>query len=148
MNNALNKQLHALLAQTDLMANKGLLVGSFTNGRSESSKDMNDYEAIGLITHLKGLKSKQDASLRKVEHDRANAMRKKIIALAHQMGWRKEIVNNKLLIINYKVDMKHINEWCVKYGYLHKGLNSYTVGELPKLVTQFDNLYKSFLKAI
>jgi hypothetical protein len=72
----------------------------------------------------------------------ANTMRKKIIALAHQMGWSKIHPGSG----NKIADMQRIDEWCNKYGYLHKRLNQYTIEELPKLVTQYQNLYNSFLK--
>jgi hypothetical protein len=153
----LNKQLHALINQTSMQQAKPYLVESFTNGRTSSTKDMTQYEAIELVRHLKAmLANKQQPNTSpkpmaqaikaaiKPDAERANNMRKKIIALAHQMGWSAyhPVSGRKV------ADMAHINEWCTKYGYLHKPLNDYTLAELPKLVTQFDNLYKSFLKAI
>jgi hypothetical protein len=151
---ALNKQLHALLTQTNMVAAKPHLVESFTNGRTNSSKDMSHYEAIELVKHLKQMlanKQLPNTSPRHITQStiqnskfKIDKMRKKIIALAHQMGWSAihPTSGNKI------ADTKRINEWCKKYGYLHKELNSYTIDELPKLVTQFENLYKSFLKAI
>ncbi len=161
----LNKQLHVLLTQTGMMDAKPYLVESFTNGRSQSSKDMSHYEAIELVKHLKGILSQQKYKTantattgtnteithianamptvsKKTDKERASNMRKKIIALAHQMGWSSYHPDSGKKI----ADMPRINAWCSKYGYLHKELNSYTLAELPKLVTQFDNLYKSFLK--
>lgn len=158
MNTALNKQLHALLTQTGLTDAKAYLVESFTHGRSESSRDLTDGEAIEFIKYLKArLPQTQPPNPSKdAKHisnamptfkantpaQQANTMRKKIIALAHQMGWSSihPASGNKI------ADMARINAWCEKYGYLHKKLNDYTVDELPKLVTQFVNLYNSFLK--
>jgi hypothetical protein len=154
---ALNKQLHALLTQTNRMQVKPHLVESFTNGRTNSSAAMTHYEAIELVKHLKQMLANKQLpntspkpiaqvmhTATKTDADRANNMRKKIIALAHQMGWSTTHVTSGKTI----ADMPHINIWCIKYGYLHKPLNNYTLAELPKLVTQFDNLYKTFLKAI
>jgi hypothetical protein len=159
----LNKQLHALLAQTNNMQAKPYLVESFTNGRTQHSSEMSHYEAIELVKHLKGIKAQQTTANaparvhnsepthignvmpavgKKTDKERANPMRKKIIALAHQMGWSTYHPDSGKKI----ADMPRINAWCSKYGYLHKALNAYTIEELPKLVTQFDNLYKSFLK--
>lgn len=152
-----NKQLHVLLAQTKLTDAKPYLVESFSNGRATSSTELKDHEAIELIKYLKAELRKQQASAgpqhisqaipkltASTPAQQANTMRKKIIALAHQMGWSSihPSSGNKI------ADMPRINAWAVKYGYLHKELNEYTIEELPKLVTQFQNLYNTFLKAI
>jgi hypothetical protein len=124
----LNAQLHSLLNTTGFLPQKRSLVFGFTNGRSESSKDMNDTEAIDLINYLK-------------QHDKqgeaAEKMRRKIIHHAKEMGW---------LLPGNKANMQRINEWCEKYGYLHKPLNKYSYEELPKLVSQFANgVYKYYI---
>lgn len=135
-----NKLLHALLAQTGLSAQKQSLVSSFSNGRTTSSSNMHPIEAIELINYLKqqlppihntGLESKADK------------MRKKIISLAWQMNWTYTNTNRRVVC-----DMKRINDWCVKYGYLHKPLMQYSYEQLPRLLTQFENVYHSYLNAI
>lgn len=103
----------------------------FTSGRSGSSKDLTSDEANALIRHLKQLDPEEVA---------AEKMRRKIISMAHEMGWR--------LPGTTRADMQRIDSWCVKYGYLHKKLNQYLPAELPALVTQFEAVYKSFLKGI
>jgi len=47
-----------------------------------------------------------------------------------------------------KLDMRRVNNWCLKYGYLHKLLDEYTYEELPKLVTQFEEVYKDMLRKV
>lgn len=154
-----NRQLHALLTQTGLTPAKQTLVESFSSGRETSSTGLKDHEAIEMIKYLKGeLLKKQQPAYSDPKHignvmpaafkastpgKQANTMRKKIIALAHQMGWSgiHPTSGNKI------ADMARINAWCIKYGYLHKQLNDHTISELPKLVTQFDNLYKTFLNS-
>ena len=158
MTTELNKQLHALLTQTGLMSAKQYLVESFTSGRETSSTGLKNHEAIELIKHLKCelQKQKQPPVNNDPTHignvmptfkantpaQQANTMRKKIIALAHQMGWSAQHPESG----NKIADMPRINAWCVKYGYLHKELNAYSLEELPKLVTQYQNLYNTFLK--
>jgi hypothetical protein len=44
--------------------------------------------------------------------------------------------------------MQRIYAWVEKYGYLHKHLNKYTYEELPKLVSQAEQCYYSFLKTV
>lgn len=143
----LNKQLHSLLSKNGLMGQKAALVQGFTKGRTEHSSEMLQYEAIEMVQYLKGLQpanqTKKPAA-KITNAQKANRMRRKIIAMAHAMGWSLEHPMSKELV----ADMQRINGWCVQYGYLHKALNSYTLEELPKLITQFETIYKSFLKAI
>lgn len=120
-----NSILHGLLTSTGLMAQKRNLILGFTDGRTESSKDMTYQEAGALITHLKSL-------------DASHKMRRRIIKMAHEMGWH--------LPGTQKIDMDAINEWCKKYGAYHKPLNDHSATELPRLVTQFEfGPYKHYL---
>lgn len=130
MNNQLNAQLNGLLNATGLIGQKETLVLSATQGRSESRKDLTDHEAMGLINFLK--QQPQPTA-------KEDKMRKKIISMAHECGWH-HLVNGK-----WKIDMKRLNDWCVKSSYLKKELNKYSYNELPTLVSQFSKVYSSFL---
>lgn len=153
----LNKQLHALITKLSMMEHKPYLVESFTHGRSSSSKDLTNFECIELIKHLKMLQNLKNVDAtqeathvshamppikKQTPYEQGDAMRKKIIALAHQINWKTTHPRSGKEI----ADMKRINEWCKTHGYLHKELNHYTVTELPVLVTQFQNMYNSYLK--
>jgi TolA-binding protein len=132
-----NKLLHALLAQTNLVGQKANLVCSMTSGRTEKSSEMNSMEANELIAYLRT----QTAALRTDGLEaRADRMRKKILSLAWQMNWTN--LNTKREV---KVDVNRVNAWCSKYGYLKKPLNDYLYDELPKLLTQFESVYNSYL---
>lgn len=121
-----NSLLHGLLNANKLMEQKESLVFAFTNGRSRSSKDLTYQEAGELITHLKSL-------------DSGHKMRRKIIKLAHDMGWK--------LAGTKKIDMQRIDNWCLQFGFGKKALMDYSSTELPKLVTQFENgPYKHYLQ--
>lgn len=134
-----NKQFHALLAQANLTSQKGNLVLGFTNGRTEKSSEMNEVEAEQAIKYLK-------AQIPEIKNDglevKADRMRKKIISFAWQMNWTYRNTNGAILC-----DIKRVNAWCEKYSYLKKPLNDYLYSELPKLLTQFENVYKSYLKS-
>ena len=136
MNPTQNKLIHALLAQTNLTKYKPDLVSSFSDGRTEHSAELDTHEAQALIAHLK---SKVPVS-RTQEQIRADKMRKSIISMAWEMNW----VHPE----THKCDIARINAWCIKYGYLKKPMNAYLYTELPALVTQFKNVYKSYLKTI
>ena len=68
---------------------------------------------------------------------KGNLMRRKILSLCYELGWT--CGNN--------VDFLKLNQWLIKYSYLHKPLNYYTPDELPKLITQFqDTVAKIIIK--
>jgi hypothetical protein len=125
------RAIYALLGDHHLRDEKEALVSAFTGGRTTHVTDMHHREAYALIDHLKSLNPEQRAN---------DKMRNKILSMAHEMGWR--------LKGTVKVDMDHVNNWCLQKSYLHKRLDAYTHQELPKLVSQFEEMYKSYLKSI
>jgi hypothetical protein len=100
----------------------------YSNNRTDSTKMLFKHEAEALINDL----NKQTGA------DVADRMRKKIISQAKLMGWIIPGTN--------KADMDHINAWCINYGQFKKKLNEHSLQELPKLVSQFERAYKSYLK--
>lgn len=134
INTQLNRRLHMLLAQNRMMGQKAQLIEGATNGRSTSSKDLTVDEARSLISYLRTLPNAQQ--------ERAEKMRRKIISMAHEMGW------HTLVAGRWIADMARLNDWMVKSSYLHKPINRYSYNELPKLVTQFEAVYKSFLNKV
>lgn len=71
--------------------------------------------------------------------DPCNQMRRKIIGILKERG---------AVLDDGKADMPHIYAWVLKYGYLHKPMNAYTANELPRLVTQAEQVVASDIKAI
>ena len=123
-----NAQLHKLLTDTNLMSQKASLILGHTDGRTESSKEMTDFEANELIKYLRSLTTNTT--------DAANKMRRKIIAMCHRIQWTRA---------NGGVDMVRLNNWCLTKSYLKKNLNDYTYNELPKLVSEFQQVYKYYI---
>lgn len=145
MNHEQNKKLHALLNQKGLLENKANIIAGITKGRTESSKELSFDETRLMITWLQtmpDLRRAQDDTLRQAQHDKENRMRRKIISMAHEIGWHN-LVNGKWVI-----DMRSLNNWCLQHAYIKKELNQFTAAELPKLVSQFERVYKSFLKKV
>lgn len=131
-----NAQLHALVAKLGIDPElKSELVTRFTNGREQSSAQMEVMECQRLINHLNSL-GKSQQQLKGVDkgYDPANRMRRKVLSICHEIGWE---------LPNGEIDWLRLNEYLNKYGYLHKPLNDYAYAELPTLVTQFENLLKS-----
>jgi hypothetical protein len=127
------RNLFRLLREAGLTGRRHALIYEVTGERTESSKELTIEEYNKLKNDLNVIIQKED---------KADKMRKKIISMAREMRW--EIISEG----KTKADIKRINDWCLKFGYLHKSLNQYTEAELPKLVTQFENVYISFIKSI
>ena len=132
MNPQLNKQLHSLLNATDLTGQKSNIVHGFTDGRSDSSKELTNGEAEKMIKYLQSITANKD--------EVSNKMRRKMISLAHEMHWH--------LPGTQKIDMQQLNGWCCKFGQFKKELNKHSYDELTKLVSQFNQVYNHFLKKI
>lgn len=139
MNQAQNKAVYSLLNKTGLIARKEDIIASFSNGRTTSTRQLSQEESIQLIGWLKT----QDADEKK-----ADVMRKKIISLAHEMGWHQRDEQGRLITNGFgkpKVDMKRLDEWCKKFSTLKKSLDNHTLKELPALLTQFKFVQNSYI---
>jgi hypothetical protein len=124
------KRMMQLLTMRNLQGRRHAIVWDYSNGRTESSKELTDPEVLKIIHDLERGFS---------ELDRTDKMRKKIISQGHEMGWEYP---------GGKIDIDRLNAWCVKFGYLHKALNKYAYAELPALVTQFEAVYNSFIESL
>ncbi len=71
----------------------------------------------------------------KADFDRGQTQRRKILSLCHELGWTYPTHGGRVT-----VNFVALDGWMNKYSYLHKPLNYYTPAELPKLVTQFENM--------
>ncbi len=122
-----NSRLHLLLGKLNVeKETKEDLVYQFTSGRETSSSKLEFKECQALIDHL--------GRLTKQTFDSGDKMRKKILSVVHELGWETP---------SGKIDWKSLNEYLLKFGYLHKTLNDYEYKELPTLVTQFENLLRT-----
>lgn len=141
-------QFNTLIHKLKLTHHKAEMIGGATNGRTESSKELYTHEAAELIQQLQAMAtpspSKGGEQARTWQPKAGEQQRRKIIAIAHNMGWYLPPSGG----LRGAVDMNRINQWCIKFGFGHKKLNDYTAAELPKLVSIFESVYKQFLKGI
>ncbi|KAB2918707.1 MAG: hypothetical protein F9K23_00805 [Bacteroidetes bacterium] len=107
---------------------KEQIVEAATNGRTTSLRETTLEEARQLLDKL-GAQPKEDP---------CQKMRDKIYSMAHQMRWTIPGQPDK-------VDITYMNQRLVKYGYLHKRLHKYKYNELPKLVTQVEQMLNHYL---
>lgn len=125
----------ALINKLQLQSQKENIVLGFSNQRTGHVSELSSSECNALIAWLKS----QDS-----DEQRAEKMRRKIIAIARSIGWEKKVVQPNGSIVA-KADMQRIDEFCVSKGYLHKKLNQYIYTQLPILVSQFEAVQKSYL---
>ena len=102
------------------------IIYDFTEGRTNSSRNLTWTECRDLIQQLHNVSGESPAQ----------RMRKKMIHYAHLMGWKTS---------NGTADIPRLDSWCKKYGLHKKGLNEMTARELQQVLTQFQNVYKSYL---
>jgi len=121
-----NIRFHKLINLLGIdMEEKAELVYEVSNGETRSSAGLDYNEMSRLISHLQNKANaiKQD--------EPANKMRRKICSMFHEL--RYELPSGIL-------DYARINEWMLKFSYQHKLLNAYTIEELPRLVSQVENM--------
>lgn len=127
-------RMHTLLNTLGMRDDKKELMRFFAdeNRPVESSKELRYHEAYALIDYLVSV---QKMNPEAVKCDR---QRKKVISACREVGMN----------IGHKADMKRINAWVEQYGYLHKPLMEYNSKELPKLVTQANQMRAKFLESL
>lgn len=125
----------ALFTKTGKQGYRHTYAWEHSDGRTESTRDLTEQETDKIIKKL-------EAEFK--EFDVANKMRRKLISMAREMGWE---IAGKYAWEKPKADMDRVNAWCEKYGQFHKPLSKHTLQELPLLVTQFEQVYKSFLSS-
>lgn len=113
---------------------KASMVNGFSAGRCTSTKDLYDEEAVLMLSYLQ----KNDPN-----REAADKMKRKIFYYCHEMGWTTTGQTGRQV-----VDMKRLDAWCLKSSYLKKKLDWYNFKELPKLVTQFEHVYKSYIHSL
>ncbi len=124
------KQFHTLLSKLNLQEDqKRDLIYKATSGRGDHTRDMTFEEAKDLIQYLN------------IQANEAgNRMRKKILHYCHLMQWYISGTN--------KLDFARIDRFCIKSGFKHKEFNKYSPKELPTLITQFEEVYKHYIKSL
>ena len=126
-----NKRLFALLYRLGWTEDRGEFVLSFTNGRTTSTAQMNREECESLIQHLQSFVTKSESDREK------DKKRKKVIAIAHNLGWK---------LPSGKVDISSIQNFINEKGVVKKPFNEYNLMELSKLIYQFEKIYEYTIK--
>lgn len=136
------KRLHTVLGRIGITSKevKADMIAGVTIGRTDSTKQLYEGEAIALIDQLQ--------LQVKAEQDKADKMRKKVLAICHTLGWYKRSPEGELLLQHGKpkLDFERINSFCLQRSKYKKTLNKHSAAELPALITSFEKLLKTDLK--
>ena len=131
---AINTALH----KKGLMHRKAEIIAGVTEGRTSSSGKLYFNEAQLLLASF---------NQPTVSDEHGKRMRNNIIAMAHELNWitpsNQVQPGGSIKVVN---DYTRLDNWMLKSSYLKKKLFDYTYNELPKLVTQFKNVYLSYIK--
>ena len=115
---------------------KQQMVIGFSYGRETSTTQLTGEEATAFIQHLKSIDPGE-----RMNEEKAERMRRKIISMAHEINWR--------IPGTTKVNMLKVDAWCIKYSPQKKKLNHHKVNELAGLVTQFEKgPYSSYIRTL
>ena len=118
------KLIHVLLGQLDLMDRKQDLVYSFSNNRTESSRELTLIEANALIDYLQS-------------RDDRKRIVKAIWFLARQVG----IISGNSWEDN-KMNAAKLDSFCTSRGSVKKPDGEQTLKELKKTHKQFEMIFK------
>lgn len=118
------KKIHTLLGQLGLMDSKQEIVHSFTEGRTESSREMTLQEAKYLIDWLENSQERTKV-IRHIWH------------LAYEMG----------IIVPGDLDEKAMNiakldSFCKERGTVKKAISAQSLKEVKRTVKQFEAMHK------
>lgn len=126
------KCINTLISKQGLTASRKDIIAGASDGRTESVRELHFDEARDLIKYLKDNDPRELA---------ADVMRKKIFAMAYEYKGLPRSAPDE----DKKKVQASLKRWLLQYGYLHKPLNNYNYEELPKLVSQFQQVLKSLL---
>lgn len=123
------KRFFALLTELGIVEERAAIISGFTNGRTDSSRDLSDLDAALLIKKIE----KQYGVDR--ERDNCEKLRKRLIGMSYGCG----------------KDAKFVIEWAEnhgvkdKHGNLNKRLfNYYNTAELLTLIGVFTKVCKHY----
>lgn len=116
-------KIHTLLGQLGIMDRKPEIVYGFTNGRTESSRDLTLMEAKALIEHLMGSQERTTV-IRRIWH------------LAYEMEIIVPGDHNENAMNAAKLDA-----FCEQRGTVKKAISAQSLKEVKRTAKQFEAMY-------
>lgn len=127
------KKIHVLLNQKGLMNEKRVIIHSFSDGRTTSTKELTCYEAKQLIGYLNESDKERDEKARKEVRT--------IYALAWRMGMIYGDTDD-----DYQMNIAKLNVFCRERGTVKKNITAMSLEELRKTHRQFEAMHSSYEK--
>lgn len=87
--------------------------------------------------------TQQDHIKENAEHKQS--VRRKILAIGHSLNWGEPESPEDYNWPRWKVNMKRINRWVLKYGIHKKEINDMTLTELIETCTQFQRVANNLI---
>ena len=122
------------------------LVMSYTNDAAKVSlTDLTFEQASDLVKFLNEKVRTQTDN----DKDACNSIRRRIIAIAHQMGWYVRDGDGQLILFfgKKKLDYFHLDNWLITHSKAKKALNDMNKSELVKAAVQINQYYLTTLNA-
>ncbi len=138
--------IHVLLHRHNLQDEKRTIIEEISGGRCSSTTQLTYEEARQWIAAMnKGQKRPETNLEQDVKRQR---MINSIIAMAREMGVIKRVpVVGDAGQLESKSDYSQFNQWLLTKSCVKKStLNDVQTSQLPELVTQYKNIYQSWLQ--
>ncbi len=133
-------KFNVMLNKLKLTDAKRDLIYSVTAGRSEHTLDMTEREMTELLDRLKRMAPQTD-------FERGNKKRRRILAICHQLPPQLGFTKWNEKRGKRVVDMNRLDDFlCSRKSIFNKKLNNHTSAELSRVIVQFENILKGYLK--
>ncbi len=111
------------------------LVFEVLNQRTSIVRELNTTEYFKVLDYMQAIQiAKYPLGIAKIsDFEKGEKQRKKFFSICHELNWK---------LPNGQLDYPRINGWLKAKGYLHKAINEYKYADLPKLISQLENLLK------
>lgn len=133
-------RFNTLLGRLKLTDMKRDLIADATGGRTGHTLEMNRRELQQLIDHLASFQNN-------LGFREGNKKRRRIISLAYQLPPEMCLTRFDEKKGQRVIDMENLDMFlCSKHSVFKKKLNEHTPQELSRVIVQFENMLKSYLK--
>jgi hypothetical protein len=134
--------IQTIISTRNLRDMKDDIINNASNGATTSVSELTIDQARSLITAF----NSQNIAPVDTDAEKKQKMCNKIIAMAHQLGWIEKTAYVEKGKLVEKNDYTKLNNWMIEYSYLHKEMRKYSLKELMMLVSQFEDVFKYYLK--